>query len=76
MTPLIKSRQKVTLVPIADLTSIKKGDIVLCKVRGSYCTHLVKQSRISKGTHEFLIGNNHGHVNGWTRHVYGKCIID
>jgi len=74
MTPLIINGQKQTLVPIADLSEIKKGDILLCKVRGNHFTHLVKGVRNNKGKLEFLIGNNHGHVNGWTKHVYGKSV--
>jgi hypothetical protein len=73
MTPLIRNGQKVTLEPIADLSAIARGDIVLCKVRGNTYTHLVKQIRNNKGKYEFLIGNNHGHINGWTRQVFGKC---
>jgi SOS-response transcriptional repressor LexA len=73
MTPLIYDGQKVTLVPVGDLKGIEKGDIVLCKVRGSICTHKVKQIRNNKGKLEFLIENNHGHVNGWTRQIWGKC---
>ena len=72
MTPLIKDGQKVTLEPIPDLSAIKRGDIVLCKVRGSIMTHLVKGTRNNRGKLEFQIGNNHGHVNGWTRQVFGK----
>ncbi len=74
MTPRIMNGQKQTLVPIKDPASIREGDIVLCKVRGSYFTHLVKAIRNNKGKREFLIGNNHGHVNGWTRAVCGKSV--
>lgn len=38
------------------------GDIVFCKVKGRYYTHLVK----AKGDRGVLIGNNHGRINGWT----------
>ena len=74
MTPRIRNGQKQTLVPIRDLAEIKVGDIVLCKVHGSIFTHLVKGIRNNKGKTEFLIGNNHGHVNGWTKQVYGKSV--
>ena len=74
MTPLIYDGQKVTLVPISDLKTVERGDIVLCKVRGNTFTHKVKQIRNNRGKLEFLIENNHGHVNGWTRQVFGKCV--
>jgi hypothetical protein len=69
MTPLIKSSQKHILAPIK-LDQVEVGDIVFCKVKGSYFTHLVT----GKGDKGFQISNNHGRVNGWTRQVFGKVI--
>lgn len=74
MEPKIKDGQLQTLVPISDLGTIKKKDIVLCKVHGNIYTHLVKGRRFRDGKWEFLIGNNHGHTNGWTFDVYGKSV--
>jgi hypothetical protein len=68
MTPKIKHRQPVTLEP-ATWEDVKKGDIVYCKVKGNYYTHLVKGTCSKRGC---LIGNNHGHINGWTKQIYGK----
>jgi hypothetical protein len=70
MTPRLKSRQPVRLEP-ATWEDVEKGDVVYCRVRGKYYTHLVKAKNLKKGV---LIGNNHGHNNGWTRKVYGKVI--
>lgn len=68
MVPLIKSGQEHELSPITwDQAEI--GDIVYCKVRGNYYTHLVKAKDLQKG---LLIGNNRGNINGWTKMVYGK----
>lgn len=41
MTPLIKSGQEHVLSPI-NLSDVEVGDIVFCKVKGRYYTHLVK----------------------------------
>lgn len=62
MTPLIKSGQKHVLSPVT-LDKVEVGDIVFCKVKGRYYTHLVK----AKGDRGVLIGNNHGKINGWTK---------
>ena len=70
MTPLLKSRQPVKLAPIS-WEDARVGDIVYCKVRGNFYTHLVKAVNEKRGC---LIGNNHGHINGWTKQVYGKVI--
>jgi len=70
MTPILKSRQPVELSPIS-WEEAKKNDIVYCKVKGNFYTHLVKAVDPQKGC---LIGNNHGHINGWTKQVYGKVI--
>lgn len=70
MSPLIKSGQIHTLMP-CDWQDVKKGDIVYCKVKGKFYTHLVKAKNIKRGVQ---IGNNHGHTNGWTKQVYGIVI--
>ena len=70
MIPLIKSGQKHVLTPI-QLKDVIVGDIVFAKVKGSYFTHLVTAIDAKKG---IQISNNHGHVNGWTKAVFGKVI--
>lgn len=44
------------------------GDVVFCKVRGACVTHKVYAIDSNKGC---LIGNNKGHMNRWTKNVYG-----
>lgn len=66
MEPLVKDGQGVTVAPVKD-REIKKGDIVLCKVKGRYYLHKV----VAVGDKGFQIGNNRGHINGWTRQIYG-----
>jgi len=68
MTPLIQSRQPVEITPCT-WKNIEINDIVYCKVRGNYYTHLVKAKNEKRGVQ---IGNNHGGINGWTKNVYGK----
>ncbi len=70
MTPILKSRQKHLLAPIT-LDKVAVGDVVYCKVKGNFYTHLVKAINDKRGVQ---IGNNHGHINGWTKQVYGKVI--
>ena len=68
MTPVLESRQPVEITPTT-WEKVEVGDIVYCKVRGKYYTHLVKAKNEKCGVQ---IGNNHGHINGWTKNVYGK----
>lgn len=70
MLPLLKSRQPVKIEP-ATWETVNVGDIVYCKVKGGYYTHLVTGKNEKKGVQ---ISNNHGHINGWTKSVYGKVI--
>lgn len=70
MLPLIKSGQEHMLSPITWEECVE-GDIVYCKVKRSFYTHLVKGINNEKGV---LIGNNKGNINGWTKQVYGKVI--
>lgn len=68
MVPLIKSGQDHELTPCS-ISDVEVGDIVYCKVRGNFYTHLVKAKSDKKGV---LIGNNKGNINGWTKQVFGK----
>lgn len=69
MMPRIKSGQAVVVAPIDG--PLKKGDVVLCKVKGNTYLHLVKQV----GEDAVLIGNNKGRINGWTKQVFGKALL-
>lgn len=73
MTPILKSKQAVLCAPVKEDTELQKRDIVFCKVRGHYYLHLIHAIRNNES---FLIGNNHGHMNGWVakNKIYGKVI--
>jgi hypothetical protein len=70
MTPILKSGEDHKLVP-ATWEEVEVDDIVYCKVKGYFYTHLVKAKNDEKGC---LIGNNKGGTNGWTKAVYGKVV--
>lgn len=65
----IDSGQQVTVQPTVDPQGLNRevvpavGDAVLCKVNGKQYLHLIKAIG-SDG--RFQIGNNKGHINGWT----------
>lgn len=47
------------------------GDIVFCKVRGRYIdAHLITKIDGDR----YMIANNHGWENGWTKTIYGKVV--
>ena len=73
MVPLIRSRQLVTVAPVAP-AKVEIGDIVLVRVAGSTYLHLV--SAIDAKGGRIQISSNRGRVNGWTNHarVYGICV--
>ena len=58
----VNSGDLVTLEP-CDAGSLRVGDIVLVRVRGTDYLHLIKA--IDGG--RFQIGNNRGGINGWVR---------
>lgn len=70
MLPIIKSKQPVKIEP-AIWENIEVGDIVYCKVKGNFYTHIVSAIDSKKGCQ---ISNNSGYVNGWTKNIYGKVI--
>lgn len=70
MAGRINSGQLVTVAPLEDPAEV--GDVVLCKVRGTEYLHLVKAVRGFSQWRQYQIGNNTGHINGWTNKVFGK----
>lgn len=70
MSPIIKPGQKYKIEPCT-VDDCIVGDIVYCKVHGSYYTHLVRGKNSTNGV---LIANTLGRENGWTKQVYGKVI--
>lgn len=70
MLPRLKSKQPVVLEPTT-WEKVDVGDIVFCKVRGNLYTHLVTAKNDKRGCQ---ISNNQGHVNGWTKQVYGLVV--
>jgi hypothetical protein len=72
MAGKIESGQLCTVAPVRDPSTLKVGDIVLCKVNGFEYLHIVKAIRDGR----FQIGNNRGGINGWIgpSHIYGLCI--
>ena len=69
MMPILKSGSLLTFCRQADYDT---GDIVFSKVKGRYIdAHKIVKKDANKG---YLIANNHGHENGWTRVVYGRVV--
>jgi phage repressor protein C with HTH and peptisase S24 domain len=75
MTPRICSGNLVTVEPIAKHTLVK-GDIVFCKVKGTYYVHLIESIQEKMGDRLYQIGNNHNHTNGTISEsqVFGKVV--
>ncbi len=71
MSGKIESGQLCTVHPV-DVSSLRVGDIVLCKVNGREYLHLIKAIQGER----FQIGNNRGRINGWVsgNAIFGKCI--
>ena len=71
MSGKIESGQLCTVMPV-DTSTLKVGDIVLCKVSGSEYLHLIKAIQGPR----FQIGNNRGRINGWISAggIFGKCV--
>ena len=71
MTPKINSGDLVKVKFVLP-NVYRVGDIVYCKVKGSYLLHMI--SSIDNG--RFVISNNHGHINGTVSDsaMFGLCI--
>ena len=70
MTPIFPAKTSVKMTYQKQET-YAVGDIVFCKVKGRWIdAHLVTR----KSECGYLISNNHGHDNGWTRTIFGRVI--
>lgn len=69
MTPILKSG---SLVTFAKSESYEVGDKVFCKVKGRFIDCHLITGKDAEG--RYLISNNKGHDNGWTRIIYGKAV--
>ncbi len=70
MLPILQSGSLLTFERHAEYAI---GDIVFCKVKGRYIdAHKIVKKDPNKG---FLIANNHGFENGWTKRIYGKVVL-
>jgi hypothetical protein len=68
MVPILQSG---TLNTYAVEDEYRIGDIVFCKVKGRYIdAHKITARQGDR----YLISNNHGHDNGWTKIVYGRVV--
>src|SRR4051794_31785664 len=67
MSGRIESGQLVTVEPVKKGAALEKGEIVLCSVNGSDFLHIIKGG--PRADRKFLIGNNRGGTNGWTRSI-------
>lgn len=73
MVPRIMSGQLVTVEPVPK-EAIRPGDVVFCKVNGSYYVHVVQAVFEKMGDIRFQIGNMKGRTNGivGSNSVFGK----
>ena len=69
MRPLILNRSKLTYAKTDDY---QVGDVVMCKVKGNF----IDAHKITKigADGRFMIANNRGRENGWTRTIYGRVV--
>ncbi|MEM7036963.1 MAG: S24 family peptidase [Bacteroidota bacterium] len=69
MRPILKSG---SLLTFRRQEIYEIGDIVFCKVRGRFIdAHKIIKKHPHKG---YLIANNHGFENGWTKTIYGRAV--
>ena len=72
MEPRIPNRALVTVAPARNFEGFRKGDIVLCRVKGRYYLHFIQAVQQKMNATLYQIGNASGHTNGWTSQIYGK----
>ncbi len=70
MTPVL-SNPSLCHYKVED--TYKVGDIVFCKVKGRFIdAHFITKVGADG---RYMIANNKGHENGWTRTIYGRVVM-
>jgi hypothetical protein len=71
MTPIIKDGATVIASP--EIENLKKGNIVLCRVRGKEYLHFITAL---SSDYRYQIGNAKGKTNGWIsiHNIFGRVI--
>lgn len=71
MTGLVEDGESVTVHRVDSPEFLEVGDVVLARVAGT--TYLHKITALDVPRRRVQIGNNHGHINGWTSFdkIYG-----
>lgn len=69
MTPILQTGCTLTFIK---QENYEVGDICFSKVKGRY----IDAHKITKKAADgrYLISNNHGWDNGWTKTIYGKAV--
>ncbi len=71
MSGRIENGQLVRVRPLKPGEVLGRRDVVLCTVKGNDYLHLIL-ARSQDG--RYLIGNNRGGENGWTRDIHGVLV--
>lgn len=68
------SEGDLVIIEPCQLQDLTVGDIVLASIKGRRYFHLVLHLIIERDADKFLIGNNHGRLDGWitTENIFGK----
>jgi len=70
--------------PLHIFEKLEAGEIVSWRPKGNSMTPKIKSGQLCGKRYlhlisaiqgdRFQISNNHGHVNGWTRKIYGRLV--
>lgn len=71
MDPLLVNGEYAIIRPITAIDSLKKGDIVLCRVNGYDMTHMISRIISENGKRTYVIGDTHGFEFGPAEKIYG-----
>ena len=72
MFPILRNGEYANLIPIKDISEVKRGDAVFCRMPEGYCmTHQVWEISDSgyDGKPWFKIGSTMSTIFGWTQEV-------
>ena len=79
MAPILNHMEYCRLTPITDVSHIKPGDAVFCKIdvngKDWFMVHMVTMVSdcANKGEKHFQIGSTSGEVYGWTKDIYATA---
>lgn len=77
MTGLVNDGDECRVIPMDDVTVLRVGSVVLCRVNAHHYLHKVTAIKPEGKAYSYQISNNKGRINGWIslKDIFGVVTV-